>query len=98
MSGGGGGQGGGSGGSGGGAAAAADSTRATPTAQPATPSEEADSGGSVLDSTRRFLGGVLGTFVEDAGEETLRSRLLGFDVLVSAGALTTVALFVSRRQ
>ena len=98
MVGGGGGQGGGNGGSGGGAAAAADSASATPTAQPATPSEGADSGGSVLDSTRRFLGGVLGTFVDDAGEETLRSRLFGFDVLVSAGALTTVALFVSRRQ
>ena len=92
----GGGQGGG--GSGGGPAASGDDPTSTATGETTTPSESPDSTESVVDSTRRFLGGVLGTFVDSSGDETLRSRLLGFDVLVSLGALTTVALFVSRRE
>ncbi|WP_144901930.1 BGTF surface domain-containing protein [Halobellus captivus] len=62
-----------------------------------TPGKTADSDESVIDSTKRFVGGVLGTFVDESGDESLRSRLLGFDVLVSLGALTAVTLFVARR-
>ncbi|MFD1597617.1 BGTF surface domain-containing protein [Halobellus rarus] len=92
----GGGQGGGGGG--GGPAASGGDPTSTATGETTTPTESPDSTESVVDSTRRFLGGVLGTFVDSSGDETLRSRLLGFDVLVSLGALTTVALFVSRRE
>ncbi|QCC48355.1 DUF7827 domain-containing protein [Halobellus limi] len=82
----------------GGGSSASDEDESVATSQTATPEESGDSAESVVDSTRRFLGGVLGTFVDGSEEETLRSRLLGFDVLVSLGALTTVALFVSRRE
>ena len=64
----------------------------------AVPDSDTGEDESILDSTTGFVGGVLGTFIDNAGAESLRSRLLGFDVLVSLGALTTVALFAARRE
>jgi hypothetical protein len=96
----------GGGGAGGGGAGGGDDNDA-PTPDPDTPSPDAtatptpaqssDSGGSVIDSTRQFLGGVLGTAVDDADPESIRDRLFGFDVAVAVAALTAVVVYVSRR-
>jgi hypothetical protein len=51
-----------------------------------------------VDSTREFVGGVLGRFVDDANEEPLHSRLRGFDALVAIGGLLLVGLFVVSRR
>ncbi|MFB6252738.1 MAG: BGTF surface domain-containing protein [Halobellus sp.] len=53
---------------------------------------------SVVDSTREFVGGMIGRFVDDADEETLRSRLWGFDGLVTMGGLLLVGLFIISRR
>ncbi|WP_049987619.1 DUF7827 domain-containing protein [Halobellus rufus] len=86
-------------GTGGSAGGGADGSDPDPTRTATdTPDADDESDESVLDSTRDFVGGVLGTFVDESGEESLRSRLLGFDVLVSLSALTTVAFFAARRE
>ncbi|MGQ4554753.1 BGTF surface domain-containing protein [Halobellus sp. GM3] len=92
----------GSGGSGGapeprasGASSSGDETDASST--PPTQTTDEPNSDTVVDATRKFVGGVVGTFVDDDGE-TLRRRLLGFDALLSLSALTTVALFVWRRR
>ena len=72
----------------------------TPSPEPtatATPAQSSDSGGSVIGSTRQFLGGVLGTAVDDADPESIRDRLFGFDVAVAVAALTAVVVYVSRQ-
>ena len=72
----------------------------TPSPEPtatATPTQSPDPGGSVIDSTRQFLGGVLGTAVDDADPESIRDRLFGFDVAVAVAALTAVVVYVSRQ-
>jgi hypothetical protein len=63
----------------------------------ATPTGSPDSGGSVIDSTRQFLGGVLGSAVDDADAESIRDRLFDFDVAVVAGALLVVVIYAARQ-
>ena len=97
-SGGGGAGGGGAGGGDDNDAPAPDSDTPSPDATAtATPAQSSDSGGSVIDSTRQFLGGVLGTAVDDADPESIRDRLFGFDVAVAVAALTAVVVYVSRQ-
>jgi hypothetical protein len=90
---GGGGSGGGSGGSGSAPGDRRDPVTTQSSTATATPGPD-----SVVDSTREFVGGVLGRFVDDANEEPLHSRLRGFDALVAIGGLLLVGLFVVSRR
>jgi hypothetical protein len=90
----------GSGGGGGGGGDDGDDDPDPPSPDPtatATPTTSPDSGGSVIDSTRQFLGGVLGSAVDDADAESIRDRLFDFDVAVVAGALLVVAIYAARQ-
>ena len=90
------GSGGGGGGSGDDGDDAPDPQSPDPTATP-TPTGSDDSGGSVIDSTRQFLGGVLGSAVDDADAESIRDRLFDFDVAVVATALLVVVIYAARQ-
>ncbi len=88
----------GGGGGGGSAPAAGDPAAAeesTSTPEPTVTSTR-DSDDTVIDSTRQFVGGVIGTFVDESAGESLRDRLFEFDVFVAVGAILAVGLFVSR--
>ena len=87
------------GGGGGGGSGDGDDDPDPPSPEPttaATTTGPPDAGGSVIDSTRQFLGGVLGSAVDDDAE-SIRDRLFDFDVAVVSGALVVVVLYAARR-
>ena len=88
------------GGGGGGGSGDGDDDPDPPSPEPttaATTTGPPDAGGSVIDSTRQFLGGVLGSAVDDDDAESIRDRLFDFDVAVVSGALVVVVLYAARR-
>ncbi|MFB6092466.1 MAG: BGTF surface domain-containing protein, partial [Haloquadratum sp.] len=69
---------------------------ATPEETP-TPSAE-QTGGSVLDSTGKFVNEVFARFGDDSSGESLRSRVLQFDALVVLTAIAGVVVYFLRRD
>ncbi|RLM59620.1 hypothetical protein DVK02_02465 [Halobellus sp. Atlit-31R] len=73
-----------------------DDAAATPTDTATATPTSGSSEGSLVDATRGYLGGLVGTFVDDSEHKSLRERLFEFDVFVALTGLTAVLLFVTR--